>query len=107
MLRADYAVAVEEENRANALWNEAWAATRRADAAEAEFEAADAALYAASNALEAVVDMIVASPCGSVADLAFKAEVLFWPGANPADLFYRRPQDLTRFVHDVSSLAQL
>jgi hypothetical protein len=39
-------------------------------------------------------------------DLPIKAQLLLARGADRADLFHYRPQDLTRFVQEVRGLAR-
>lgn len=75
--------------------------------ADTDPNAADAACDAADDALEAVADAILATPLASKVDVAIKAQVLLSRGVDPADLLHYRPQDLTRFVREVGSLAQL
>ncbi|MCK1493474.1 hypothetical protein IVB14_24375 [Bradyrhizobium sp. 180] len=76
-------------------------------AANAELDAAEAACEAAYDAVEAIADAILATPFASEVDLAIQAQVLMSRGADLDDLLQYRPQDLTRFVREVGSLAQL
>lgn len=107
LLLADYEVATAEKDYAYELWHGAWAATGGGGAAVDAVDAAEAACDAAYDAVEAVTDMILALPARSSSEVAIKARVLSARGADPADLFYYRPQDLTRFVQEVRGLAQL
>lgn len=96
LLLADYEVAVEEADRAHAIWNEA-----RTDAA---LHAAEAALDAATSAVDTVGDMILAIPGGSASDFALKAEVLFMPGdADFTEMFCFRPKDLPQFIQEIAT----
>lgn len=70
----------------------------------ADGDATEAACDAAYEALEAVADAILAAPLASKADAAIQAQVLLARGVE--DLLYYRPQDLTRFVQELASLAQ-
>jgi len=45
---------------------------------------------------------VIATPIGSATDAAIKARVLLARGADAADLFYYRPEDLTQFVQELS-----
>ncbi|MCK1618055.1 hypothetical protein IVA96_15660 [Bradyrhizobium sp. 159] len=97
-LFADHQVALAEKRRVYAL------AERATDD---KVDAAEAACDVAHGAVENIADAILMAPAMSVADLAIKAQLLLARGADPADLFHYRPEDLTRFVQEVRGLAGL
>ena len=97
LLSADYEVAITEKTTAYAIADKA---------APAAYDVAEAGCSAAYDAAESVADMILAIPAGSLKDLAIKARVLLTHGADPADLLHYRPDDLSRFVEEVRSLAR-
>jgi len=92
----DYQAAATEKRRVYALADEA---------DDADLDTAEAACDAAYDAVEGIADMILATPTGSAAEIAIKAQLLLARGAQ--DLLHYRPEDLTRFVQEVRSLAQL
>lgn len=96
-LFARYQVADAEKRRVYALAD---------DTADVDLDAAEAVCDAAHDAVESVADAILAAAAKSTTDLAIKAQVLLARGADPADLFHYRPQDLTRFVQEVRGLAR-
>ena len=75
------------------------------EADDADLHTAEAACDAAYDVVEGIADAILASPAGSAAEIAIKAQLLLARGAQ--DLLHYRPDDLTRFVQEVRSLAQL
>jgi hypothetical protein len=101
LLLADYEVAIEEKKRAYAL-SEVRAGADGPDA-DAKFAAAEAAADRAYEAAEDVADMILALPARSTRELAIKVRVL--SARDPYHQVHHRPEDLTRFLQEVSSLA--
>lgn len=72
-------------------------------AGDADADAAEAACDAACDAEESVADMILARHARSQIEFAIQARVLLARGADPADLFYYRPEDLTRFIQEIAA----
>lgn len=96
MLFADHQVALAEKQRVYALAEQA---------GDADLDEAEAACDVAHRAVEDIADAVLTEPSRSLADLAIKAQLLQARAANPAALFHYRPQDLTRLVQEVRSLA--
>jgi hypothetical protein len=94
----NYEAADAEKSRVYAL---------AANAADDDVDAAEAACGAAYDAVEGIADVILATPIGSATDVAIKARVLLARGADAADLFHYRPEDLTQFVQELRGLARL
>lgn len=101
LLLADYEVAIDEKKAAYAVSDtccDAGGPDARANLATAE-----ATADRAYEAVEDLADMILDLPAQSASELAIKARVL--SARDPYHQVHYRPEDLTRFLQEVSGLA--